>query len=243
MLIVTALLALFHWRPPLGLWFLVGGLAVFAVADVWYVSSAANGTYQPGGLNDAIWVLATLLMGFAPGWSKQAVGRSLPAWLLLGIPVLATLVAVSLLVYSNSNDVHPIADLARRRDRGRLARPHGRDLPRGHHAGAQPPARADRRADRPGQPPRVLRAGAVPARRVCRTATPPRCSCSTWTGSRRSTTPSGTTRATTCSATSPSGCSARCTARATCWPGWAATSSPSSCTTSTPRAPRPWRPA
>ena len=109
MLIVTALLALFHWRPPLGLWFLVGGLAVFAVADVWYVSSAANGTYQVGGLNDAIWVLATLLMGFAPGWSKQAVGRSLPAWLLLGIPVLATLVAVSLLVYSNSNDVHPIA--------------------------------------------------------------------------------------------------------------------------------------
>ncbi len=109
MLIVTALLALFHWRPPLGLWFLVGGLAVFAVADVWYVSAAANGTYQPGGLNDAIWVLATLLMGFAPGWSKQAVGTSLPAWVLLGIPVLATLCAVSLLVYSNSNEVHPIA--------------------------------------------------------------------------------------------------------------------------------------
>ena len=109
MLIVTALLALFHWRPPLGLWFLVGGLAVFAVADVWYVSAAANGTYQPGGLNDAIWVLATLLMGFAPGWSKQAVGTALPAWVLLGIPVLATLCAVTLLVYANSNDVHPIA--------------------------------------------------------------------------------------------------------------------------------------
>ncbi len=109
MLIVTALLALFHWRPPLGLWFLVGGLAVFAVADVWYVSSAANGTYQPGGLNDAIWVLATLLMAFAPGWSKQSVGTSLPAWLLVGIPVLAAMCAVSLLVYASSGAVHPVA--------------------------------------------------------------------------------------------------------------------------------------
>ena len=109
MLMVTALLALFHWRPPLGLWFLVAGLAVFAVADVWYVSAAASGTYQPGGLNDAIWVLATLLMGFAPGWSKKSVGTALPAWLLLGIPVLATLCSVGLLVYANGHQLHPVA--------------------------------------------------------------------------------------------------------------------------------------
>jgi diguanylate cyclase len=109
MLMVTALLALFHWRPPMGLWFLVSGLAVFAVADVWYVTTAANGTYQPGGLNDSIWVLATLLMAFAPGWSKKATGTELPNWLLLGIPVLATLVALFLLVYDHSHVLHPIA--------------------------------------------------------------------------------------------------------------------------------------
>src|SRR5207244_3877902 len=38
-----------------------------------------------------------------------AIGTALPAWVLFGIPVLATLCAVTLLVYSNSNDVHPIA--------------------------------------------------------------------------------------------------------------------------------------
>jgi diguanylate cyclase len=109
LLMVTALLALFHWRPPAGLWFLAGGLAVFAVADVWYVSAAANGTYQPGGLNDAIWVVATLLIGFAPGWSKRAVGNELPAWMLLGIPVLATTAALMLLVYDHSHVLHPVA--------------------------------------------------------------------------------------------------------------------------------------
>ena len=37
LLVVTALLALHHWRPPAGLWFLAGGLAMFAVADVVYL--------------------------------------------------------------------------------------------------------------------------------------------------------------------------------------------------------------
>ena len=109
LLIVTALFALFHWRPPAGFWFLAGGLAVFAVADVWYVMSAANGTYQPGGLNDSIWVVATLLIGFAPGWSQRAVGSRLPNWLMLGIPVLATLAALVLLVYDHSTGLHPVA--------------------------------------------------------------------------------------------------------------------------------------
>ncbi|HEY5183706.1 MAG TPA: EAL domain-containing protein [Actinomycetes bacterium] len=108
-LMVTALMAMFHWRPPVGLWLFGSGLAVFVVADVWYVSSAADGTYQPGGPNDAIWVAATLLMGFAPGWSRRAVGTVLPKWLLLGVPVLATLAALGLLVYDRGSRVHPVA--------------------------------------------------------------------------------------------------------------------------------------
>jgi hypothetical protein len=98
LLVVTALLALHHWRPPAGLWFLAGGLAMFAVADVVYLVLSAHQSYQPGGLDDYAWVLATLLMGFAPGWSKRAAGAHLPAWLLLGIPVGASLCAVALLV-------------------------------------------------------------------------------------------------------------------------------------------------
>ena len=109
LLIVTAVLALFRWRPPIGLWFLAGGLTAFVLADLIYLFHAANGTYQPGGLNDSAWVLATLFMAFAPGWPKRPSGVVLPSFVLLGIPVISSLVAVSLLVFANSHPLHPIA--------------------------------------------------------------------------------------------------------------------------------------
>jgi diguanylate cyclase len=108
LLVVTAQMAMFHWRPPVGLWFLAAGLVLFSVADVIYVNGAANNTYQPGGLNDSIWVAATLLMAFAPGWPKRPTGFVLPTWALTGIPVTATLIAVGLLVY-HGPELHPIA--------------------------------------------------------------------------------------------------------------------------------------
>jgi diguanylate cyclase (GGDEF)-like protein len=109
LLVVTALLALFHWRPPAGLWFLAGGLALFVVADVVYLFLLAHNSYQTGGVDDFIWVLATALMALSPGWSKKPAGASLPAWLLLGIPVGATLWAVALLVYDHGHPLHPVA--------------------------------------------------------------------------------------------------------------------------------------
>jgi diguanylate cyclase (GGDEF)-like protein len=109
LLVVTALLAVFHWRPPAGLWFLAGGLCLFVVADVVYLLLVAHNTYAPGGMDDFLWVLATALMGLAPGWSKRPAGVSLPAWLLLGIPVGATLWAVALLVYDHTHPLHPVA--------------------------------------------------------------------------------------------------------------------------------------
>ena len=66
----------------------------------------------------------------------------------------------------------------------------------------QPPAHARRRSTRRWQP----QAGALPRHR--------RCSCSTSTGSRRSTTRSATRSATRCSSRSRSGCSARSASRA-----------------------------
>jgi diguanylate cyclase (GGDEF)-like protein len=109
LLVVTALLALFHWRPPAGLWFLAGGLALFSVADVVYLFLVAHNSYMPGGLDDSLWVLATAVMALAPGWSKRPAGASLPSWLLLGIPVLATLCTVALLVYDHGHVLHPVA--------------------------------------------------------------------------------------------------------------------------------------
>ena len=109
LLVTTAVLALFHWRPPMGLWFMAAGLVLFAVADALYLFSANNGTYVSGELNDGVWVLATLAMGFAPGWTDRPAGAILPTWVLLGLPVVATAVALSLLLYDHGHHLHPLA--------------------------------------------------------------------------------------------------------------------------------------
>jgi diguanylate cyclase len=106
--VLTAVLALYRWRPPRGLWFLTGGLGLFAVADAVYLVSASRNTYQPGGLNDSVWVLATLLMAFAPGWGERSSGRRLPAWALLSVPIVSTLGALALLIYGRTTDLHPV---------------------------------------------------------------------------------------------------------------------------------------
>ena len=109
LLVVTALVALFGWRPPMSLWFLVGGLVIFSYADAAYLFSAANGTYQPGGLNDSVWVIATLVIGFAPGRAERASGVTLPDWARLGLPLGATLGALVALVYGNEHALNRVA--------------------------------------------------------------------------------------------------------------------------------------
>jgi diguanylate cyclase len=109
LLVVTALLAMFHWRPPAGLWFFAGGLSLFAVADVAYLFLLRDGAYTPGRTLDTAWLLATAVMAMAPGRSKRPTGTPLPPALLLGIPVGATLFAVGLLVYGHDHTLHSIA--------------------------------------------------------------------------------------------------------------------------------------
>ena len=51
LLVTTAVLALFHWRPPFGLWCMAAGLILFSIADAIYLFAAGNGTYVSGGIN------------------------------------------------------------------------------------------------------------------------------------------------------------------------------------------------
>jgi diguanylate cyclase (GGDEF)-like protein len=106
LLMLVATLSLYHWRPPVGIWMLASGLLLFVVADGIYVVMTAHDSYQPGGVNDAIWVAATIVMGLAPGWPDRLAGLRLSGWSLLAVPVASTLTALGLLVYG---DIHPIA--------------------------------------------------------------------------------------------------------------------------------------
>jgi diguanylate cyclase len=106
LLMLVATLSLYHWRPPVGMWTLAAGLLVFVIADAVYLVATAHNSYQPGGLNDAIWVIGTTTMAFSPGWPDRLAGLRLSGWSLMAVPVVATLAALGLLVYGG---IHPIA--------------------------------------------------------------------------------------------------------------------------------------
>ncbi|MEW1959047.1 EAL domain-containing protein [Kineococcus sp. NPDC059986] len=109
LMVLAAVLALYGWRPPKGLWFLAAGLVVFVVADVVYLFATAQGTYVSGGLTDGVWVCGVVLMGFTPGWTSAPTGPQLPGWALLSIPVVSTAVALGVLVVDHRYPLHPIA--------------------------------------------------------------------------------------------------------------------------------------
>jgi diguanylate cyclase (GGDEF)-like protein len=109
LLVVAVTLSLYRWRPPVGLWFLTGGLVLFVLADVAYLFATARETYVSGGPTDGIWVLAVILMAVTPGWAAKATGPWLPTWALIAIPLVSTTTALGLLVADHSHRQHPAA--------------------------------------------------------------------------------------------------------------------------------------
>ncbi len=106
LLTLVATLSLYHWRPPVGMWMLAIGLLVFVVADGVYLVATAHNSYQPGGINDALWVTGTMIMAMSPGWPDRLAGLRLSGWSLLAVPMFSVLAALALLVYGK---IHPIA--------------------------------------------------------------------------------------------------------------------------------------
>jgi diguanylate cyclase len=107
LLVVVAILSIFHWRPPVGLWLFAVGLTLFAAADLLYLFAGDN--YTSGGINDGVWILATLFMAAAPAWKDKPAGLTLPAWAILSIPIISALSALYLLVYDHWYRLHPTA--------------------------------------------------------------------------------------------------------------------------------------
>jgi diguanylate cyclase (GGDEF)-like protein len=108
LLVLTMTLAAYNWRPPTGLWLLMGGLALFVLADVAYLIQTAHSSYVSGHLTDGVWILATVLMALAPGRKERISDSRLPSWALLGIPVASSLTALALLAVDHQRRLHPI---------------------------------------------------------------------------------------------------------------------------------------
>jgi diguanylate cyclase (GGDEF)-like protein len=109
LLVLAAVLSLFGWRPPKGLWMLAAGLVVFVVADMAYLFATAQGTYVSGGVTDGVWITGVVLMAFTPGWPATPTGPRLPGWALVSLPLLATLVALAVLIVDHSRPLHSVA--------------------------------------------------------------------------------------------------------------------------------------
>ncbi|MDX6230046.1 MAG: diguanylate cyclase, partial [Frankiales bacterium] len=107
LLVVIAILSVFHWRPPVGLWLFAVGLTMFVVADLLFLFTIDK--YVSGGINDGVWILATLFMAAAPKWKDRPAGVQLPAWAILSIPVVSALSALTLLVWDHWNRLHEYA--------------------------------------------------------------------------------------------------------------------------------------
>ncbi len=108
--LVVFAMSSFRWRPSPALWWLAAGLVVFGFVDSTYVVQAARGTYQPGGLLDAAWVVAVTLVAVAPGWDQRLrITRVPPTWAPLAAPLFAAAAAISVLMAARYTPITAVA--------------------------------------------------------------------------------------------------------------------------------------
>ena len=126
--------ALTGWRFDRA-WALLGGaLVLFAVSDSLYLYQAAQGTYAAGGLLDAGWATALLLVCVA-AWSTSPALHAPPrteSWRSIALPIAFGVLGLGILVYDHSNDVTTpallLATAALAAVLGRLAMTFGENL-------------------------------------------------------------------------------------------------------------------
>ena len=110
--LVMGVFALSAWRPGRA-WTMIGlGLTAMAVADSIYAYQSSQGTYVEGGLLDAMWPAATLLVGFA-AWEPTRTRDEidLGGWRMLVLPVAFSLPSLGVLIFDHWHRVDAAAIL------------------------------------------------------------------------------------------------------------------------------------
>jgi two-component system, cell cycle response regulator len=108
--LVMGVFALTAWRPGRA-WTMIGlGLTAMAVADSIYAYQSSQGTYSQGGLLDAMWPAATLLVGFAAWEPSRTRGEiDLGGWRMLVLPAAFSLPSLGVLVLDHWRPVDTAA--------------------------------------------------------------------------------------------------------------------------------------
>ncbi len=159
-LILVGSLALNGWRinrsgPGSG-----SGLCLFAAADTIYAIRVATNSYRAGTLLDPMWAVAVTLIAIA-AWQRQDRAPSIRThgWAVLVVPTMFTATALALLaIVGHGSGSLPIRALAAATVLAGLARAAFtfREM---RASGGQRCRSANRRAQRPRQPPRIRRSG------------------------------------------------------------------------------------
>ena len=107
---VIGALAMTGWSLQSGWVWLGAGLLVFAATDAMYLYGAAAGTYAEGGLVDAGWPLAALLIAVS-AWLPAPAAQRVPTehWRTVTLPLALGLASLSLLVYDHVERVNWLA--------------------------------------------------------------------------------------------------------------------------------------
>ena len=108
--VTAGALAMLGGRADRRWWLLSVSFALCAIVDTLYLFQAAGGTYQPGGLTDALWPASTLIAAVAAWWPVRQLrsGRN-GGWRTLIVAVASTLTAIAVLDLAASRPVSGVA--------------------------------------------------------------------------------------------------------------------------------------
>ena len=108
--LVVAMMPLAGWQLGRS-WAALGlGLVLFGVADTFYLYRVAAGTYEAGGLLDAGWMVAAVIVASA-GWQPavSAARAHWRGWTAFAFPCVFGVLALGVLVYDHFQQVHLLA--------------------------------------------------------------------------------------------------------------------------------------
>jgi len=110
LILVATVFGLTFWRPGRAWLFLGLGLLLLASGDWIYLFQTAKGTYVDGGVLDAAWPAAFMLVGFA-AWqpASDKAERTAPGLLPAVAPAVAAIMAVVLLAYDHFTQIPTVA--------------------------------------------------------------------------------------------------------------------------------------